>query len=205
MLVPKRSAVLFIDFQVDVCAEGGAMVSQTPEVLDRFLSARQEAKRLLEAARGANDPFVVHVQHVFEEGYPELDGMAHVPGMFGYVRKQGAFLADSSGAEIVPELAPAPGETVLRKTSISAFATTDLDVRLRRRHIDTVVIAGVVTHYAVLGTAMAAADQGYHVIVPRTTCTSGSEETHHTALSILGPLTTVADLDEVLAELSRQS
>ena len=198
LLEPERTGLLLIDFQVDVCAEGGKMVSQEEEVLARFMRARKDAARLLDHIRAHEDGFVVHVQHLFDPGYPELEG-SRASNMSRYVQEQGAFIAGTPGAQIVPELQQSRGELVLRKHTISAFESTDLDVRLRRRRIDTLIIGGVVAHYAVLSAALSASDRGYHVIVPRSTTTSATQDRYDFALSVLGPLVTVAELDDVLS------
>jgi nicotinamidase-related amidase len=72
--------------------------------------------------------------------------------------------------QIHPQMAPAPGEPVLGKTSVSAFATTDLDQRLREAGIGQVIIAGVATSGTVLSTTRWAVDIGYQVIVCADAC-----------------------------------
>jgi len=203
-LEAARTAALFIDFQVDVCGAGGRMVRQDASVLDRFQAARDQAARLLQHVREVPGVFVVHVVHLFDPGYPELAG-AHLHGMFRTVMSQGAFVQGSAGAAVVPELAPREGETLLRKTSISVFETTDLDVRLRRRDVATVVICGVVTHYAVLGATLSASDRGYRVVVPEDGCSSGSTERHESALAVMQPLAEVTRVDDVIAALNPAS
>lgn len=181
-----RTALLLIDYQVDVCAAGGKMVSQDDAVLSRFRQAREMAGSLLAAARRHGVPRF-HVTHLYEPGYPELRH-DKLSGMASYMMQKEAFVRGTPGAAIVDEVAPIAGEAVLAKTSISPFATTDLAVRLQRQQIDTVVIAGVVTHYAVLATTLAATDRGYHAVVVADACTSGNHDNHEAALGILGPL-----------------
>jgi nicotinamidase-related amidase len=72
--------------------------------------------------------------------------------------------------QFYPPLAPAEGETVLGKSSISAFATTNLDDRLREAGVGQVIIAGVATSGTVLSTTRWAADIGYKVIVCADAC-----------------------------------
>jgi nicotinamidase-related amidase len=182
----ERTALVLIDFQADVCGQGGRMVSQDDAVLGRFRRCREVAGQLLAAARRHDMPRF-HVTHVFQPGYPELNH-DRLSSMQSYMIDKGAFLADSDGASIVPEVAPATGEVVLQKTSISPFETTDLTVRLRRAGVDGVLIAGVVTHYAVLAATIGATDRGYRATVVADACASGTPERHETALAILGPL-----------------
>ncbi len=195
-----RTAFLFLDFQVDVCGEGGRMMSQDPDVLARFQRARDNAAALLHTARGRDESFVAHVVHRFAPGYPELAG-ARPTGMARHMMSKGAFVAGTPGADVVPELQPGPDEPCLAKTSISPFETTDLAARLQRRRIDTVVLCGVVTHYVVLATAFAAGDRGYRVVVASDGCASGTPSRHDTALAILGPLTDIAPVASIEAAL----
>ena len=194
-----RAAVLFIDFQRDVCAEGGRMVSQDAEVLARFLATRQAAGALLNRLRAQAQPRHVFIEHIYAPGYPELDGVRHV-GMDEYVIAQGAFERGSAGAAWVPELTPQPGEVVFSKSTISAFADPGLDRWLRRRGIDHVAISGVVTHYAVLAASLAAVDLGYRVSVLKDCCAAADPARHETALGILGPLAEVITAAAFLGE-----
>ena len=162
------------------------MVSQEPEVLARFARCRAVAGDLLAAARRHEVPRF-HVFHAFDPGYPELN-RDRLSGMASYMVDQGAFVRGTPGAEIVSEVAPSADEPQLRKTSISPFHTTDLAVRLQRAQVDTVIIAGVVTHYAVLAATMDAVDRGYHAIIVADACASGNPQRHETALAILAPL-----------------
>ncbi|MGV9273723.1 isochorismatase family protein [Streptomyces griseosporeus] len=55
------------------------------------------------------------------------------------------------------------GDIVVVKHTIGAFYGTDLDEQLRKRGVDTLVLAGLVTTMGVESTARAAADHGYEV------------------------------------------
>ncbi len=65
--------------------------------------------------------------------------------------------------DIVPALRPEPGELVLNKTTIGAFASTGIEAHLRSRGIDTIAITGVSTNNCVGMTAMEAADRQFGV------------------------------------------
>ena len=52
-------------------------------------------------------------------------------------------------AEIIPELGPEPGDFVITKRQWGAFYGTDLDLQLRRRNIDTIVLCGIATNFGV--------------------------------------------------------
>ena len=74
-------------------------------------------------------------------------------------------LAGTRGAEIVDELDVHDSDLVVPKRRYSAFFATDLDLLLRERDIDTVVVAGVVTNICVRSTVHDALFLGYDVLV----------------------------------------
>jgi nicotinamidase-related amidase len=80
--------------------------------------------------------------------------------------------------QIHPMLAPVGDEPVLGKTSIGAFATTNLDELLRASGIDQLIIAGVATSGTVLSTTRWAADTGYRVIVCADACADPDPQAH---------------------------
>jgi nicotinamidase-related amidase len=69
------------------------------------------------------------------------------------------------GAEIVPELAPEPGDYSLTKRRYSAFFGTELEPLLRELSVDTVILTGVATNGCVRHTAADAFFHGFKVIV----------------------------------------
>jgi nicotinamidase-related amidase len=75
-------------------------------------------------------------------------------------------LPGSTAADILKEVAPAPGEPVLPPLGPDKFVNSDLDKRLKDRGIKTVIAIGTQAHTSVLHTGAAAALRGYKVIVP---------------------------------------
>lgn len=69
--------------------------------------------------------------------------------------------------QFVPELPPAPGELVVRKTQASAFFGTGLGPWLTQRGVDTVVVAGCTTSGCVRATVVDAISWNYRTIVAR--------------------------------------
>ena len=83
--------------------------------------------------------------------------------------------------QIHPLVAPQADEPVLRKTSMSAFATTNLDQLLRDAGIGHLIVAGVATSGTVLSTTRWAVDTGYRVTVCADAC-ADPDPGAHTAL-----------------------
>jgi nicotinamidase-related amidase len=80
--------------------------------------------------------------------------------------------------QIHPLMAPASGEPVLGKSSIGAFATTNLDELLRESGVGRLILAGVATSGTVLSTTRWAADAGYQVIVCADACADPDAGAH---------------------------
>ncbi|MFH9297364.1 isochorismatase family protein [Streptomyces sp. NPDC017520] len=71
----------------------------------------------------------------------------------------------TGGWRIVPELAPAPGETVVPKEAPDSFLDTELDAALRARGVTEVVVTGFATEICVESTARQALSRGYDVVL----------------------------------------
>lgn len=81
-------------------------------------------------------------------------------------------------ARIVRELAPEPGDYLVPKHRWSAFHGTYLELALRTRGVDTIVLCGGSTDVGVASTAYAARDLDYHVVIASDACTSPEEDNH---------------------------
>lgn len=85
-------------------------------------------------------------------------------------------------AEVVPELAPRPGDIIIPKTRYSGFYGTRLDLRLKNLLPDKVIICGVCTDICVLHTVADARSRDYAVEVPVDCVASFDPEAHKWAL-----------------------
>jgi nicotinamidase-related amidase len=81
----------------------------------------------------------------------------------------------------------APGDLHVRKRQWGAFYGTDLDLQLRRRGIDTILLGGVATNYGVESTARDAWERGYAVVILEDLCATMSVEMHGFALKYVFP------------------
>ena len=104
--------------------------------------------------------------------------------------------------EILDELKPLPGEHVLRKTTIGAFASTNIDSLLRALGCEQLYMAGVSTNMCVETTAREAADRGYLVTLVEDACGTTHEDLHHVTLRNFQRLFgRVRSTDQALAEM----
>jgi nicotinamidase-related amidase len=89
------------------------------------------------------------------------------------------------GWEIVPELAPIPGELVVDKPGKGAFWQTPLDGRLLARGITSLIVAGVTTEVCVQTTVREANDRGYECLVLEDCTASYFAEFHQATLDMI--------------------
>jgi nicotinamidase-related amidase len=125
------------------------------------------------AARGSGIR-VIYVRVAFRPGHPEVSARNRT---FAAVRDAGG-LIDDEGAAIHDAVAPLPGEVVVTKRRVSAFAGSDLDVVLRAAEITHLVLCGIATSGVVLSTVRAAADLDFELSVLHDACADGDPEVH---------------------------
>lgn len=100
------------------------------------------------------------------------------------------------------ELAVAPTDIHVRKRQWGAFHGTDLDLQLRRRGIEQIVLAGIATNMGVESTARAAWEHGYSIFFAEDATSSLSADMHHFAFDTIFPrLGLVTDCESIMAVL----
>jgi ureidoacrylate peracid hydrolase len=198
-----RSAVLVIDMQNDFVAEGAPL--EFPDGR-RIVPAVQ---RVLNACRQRGMP-VIYTAHVHRREGTDLGLHAE---LYPPVGAGDALVDGEPGGDIYPELAPQPGELVIKKHRYSAFYGTELDVVLRGMEVDTLLLMGMTTECCVLSTARGALELGYRTLVAADACAScdyadhgygamPAAEMHAAALRIMALTSSdVADVDDCLGRL----
>lgn len=91
---------------------------------------------------------------------------AHDPDDLEFKRYPPHAVVGTTGAQVIPELAPLPGEPVLVKKRLSAFYGTGLDEILRHNRIDAATVTGVVTHICVMETVAGLCERDIPCEVP---------------------------------------
>jgi nicotinamidase-related amidase len=184
----ETAALVIIDMQRDFLEPGGFGESLGNDV-GRLRGAIAPTSRVLDAARRAG-VFVVHTREghrpdlsdapkaKLERGAPSM--RIGDPGPMGRILIQG-----EAGHDIVPELRPIAGEPVIDKPGKGAFYQTSLDLLLRNRHIDTLLVCGVTTEVCVHTTVREANDRGFRCIVLADCCASYFPEFHAMGLKMI--------------------
>jgi len=123
------------------------------------------------------------------------------PGAMGRILIRG-----EAGHDIIPELAPEPGEPVIDKPGKGAFYATDLQTILLSRGIENLIVGGVTTEVCVHTTVREANDRGYRCIVAGDCCGSYFPEFHEMGLKMIkaqgGIFGWVSDSTRILAALA---
>lgn len=104
--------------------------------------------------------------------------------------------------EIVPELGPEPSDFVITKRQWGGFYGTELDLQLRRRKIDTIVLCGISTNIGVESTARFAYEYGYQQFFAEDACAARSRDEHeHTMKTTFARIGRVRTTEEILSAL----
>ena len=159
----ENTALLVMDLQNGIVSR----YSENQEILLPFQKA-------VEAARRCNIP-VIFVRVAFSEGYPESNPRNK---MFSALSKSGGMTVVDQGTQIHESLQPQPNEPVVTKFRFSAFAGNNLEVILRSKGIDTLILSGISTSGVVLSTVREAADKDYALTVLSDACLDGDPEVH---------------------------
>jgi nicotinamidase-related amidase len=159
-----RAALVVIDMQRDFIEPGGFGASLGNDV-SRLQAIVPTVRRVLDAWRAANG-VVVHTREAHRPDLsdcPPAKRRRGAPSLrIGDRGPMGRLLvAGEPGSEIIPALAPLPGEPVIDKPGKGAFHATVLDMLLRERGVEQLVFMGVTTEVCVQTTMREANDRGY--------------------------------------------
>lgn len=205
---PSRCAAVIIDMQRDFLEPGGFGETLGNDV-SLLRSAIEPCRRLLSGLRELG-VFVIHTREGhrpdLSDAPPAKVNRGSPKSRIGENGPMGRILVrGEAGHELIPELAPAPGEPIIDKPGKGAFYATELHPMLIHRGIDTLFACGVTTEVCVHTTVREANDRGYRCIVLADCCASYFPKFHQVALEMVaaqgGIFGWVSDSRKVLAGL----
>jgi len=124
----------------------------------------------------ANEIPVIYVVVGFRPGMPEVSSNNKA---FAASRERLGTGNPDENMKIISTLAPQPNEVIVTKRRYSAFTGSDLEVVLRAKGIQHLVLAGCSTSGVVLSTVREAADKDYRLTVLSDGCEDYDPEVHH--------------------------
>jgi len=165
-----KSAVVVIDLANDFVNAGGVIADAGGAAYQERAQAILPAlKRLIEGARAAG----VLVVYATDAHTPEDTELAKWPPHA---------MRGTKWAEVVPELAPQPGDLVLDKTTYSPFVSTRIDEELRQRGINRLFITGLHTDCCARHTSGDAFQRGYDLVWVTDAMQAFTDEQHQQGL-----------------------
>lgn len=182
---PSSTGLLLVDPYNDFLSTGGKLYEPAKAVIEAT-STVAHMSEVVAAVRRAGIG-VYYVPH--HRARPsDFSGWRHPSPYLLAGHAAQVFAEGTWGGDWHPDFVPQPGDVIAREHwSSSGFANTDLDLQLRRRGVESVIVIGLLANTCIETTARFAAELGYHVTLVRDATAAFGPEAMHAAHVLNGP------------------